>query len=71
MKIGRNDPCPCGAVDAQGKALKYKKCCLLKDEELEQLEKLEWEQWFAQDLAIGQDNLASANAANSTNLIAE
>jgi uncharacterized protein YecA (UPF0149 family) len=24
MKIGRNDPCPCGS----GK--KYKKCCLLK-----------------------------------------
>ncbi len=27
MSIGRNDPCPCGS----GK--KYKKCCLLKDEE--------------------------------------
>jgi len=26
MKIGRNDPCPCGS----GK--KYKKCCLKKDE---------------------------------------
>src|SRR5438874_1120241 len=26
MKIGRNDPCPCGS----GK--KYKKCCLAKDE---------------------------------------
>ena len=26
MKIGRNDPCPCGS----GK--KYKKCCLSKDE---------------------------------------
>ena len=26
MKIGRNDPCPCGS----GK--KYKKCCLDKDE---------------------------------------
>src|SRR3989339_546005 len=29
-KIGRNDPCPCGS----GK--KYKKCCLLKDEEKQQ-----------------------------------
>jgi hypothetical protein len=26
MKIGRNDPCPCGS----GK--KYKKCCFEKDE---------------------------------------
>lgn len=26
MKVGRNDPCPCGS----GK--KYKRCCLLKDE---------------------------------------
>jgi preprotein translocase subunit SecA len=26
-KVGRNDPCPCGAVDASGKPVKYKKCC--------------------------------------------
>ncbi len=26
-KVGRNDPCPCGAVDASGKPLKYKRCC--------------------------------------------
>jgi len=26
-KVGRNDPCPCGAVDAAGRPLKYKKCC--------------------------------------------
>jgi preprotein translocase subunit SecA len=26
-KVGRNDPCPCGAVDGSGKPLKYKKCC--------------------------------------------
>ena len=26
MKVGRNDPCPCGS------GRKYKKCCLLKDE---------------------------------------
>jgi len=27
-KVGRNDPCPCGAVDpATGKPIKYKKCC--------------------------------------------
>lgn len=31
MKIGRNDPCPCGS----GK--KYKKCCLAKDEKREAL----------------------------------
>ena len=27
MKVGRNDPCPCGS----GK--KYKKCCMMKDRE--------------------------------------
>ena len=27
VKVGRNDPCPCGAVDASGRPLKYKKCC--------------------------------------------
>jgi len=26
-KVGRNDPCPCGALDAAGRPLKYKKCC--------------------------------------------
>jgi preprotein translocase subunit SecA len=26
-KVGRNDPCPCGAVDGSGRPLKYKKCC--------------------------------------------
>lgn len=31
QKIGRNDPCPCGAVDSQtGKPKKYKKCCYPK-----------------------------------------
>jgi len=30
-KIGRNDPCPCGKTDANGKILKYKKCCFLKE----------------------------------------
>lgn len=27
-KIGRNDPCPCGATDENGKPIKYKNCCL-------------------------------------------
>ncbi len=26
-KVGRNDPCPCGAVDSTGKPRKFKKCC--------------------------------------------
>lgn len=26
-KIGRNDPCPCGKKDLNGKVMKYKKCC--------------------------------------------
>lgn len=28
VKIGRNDPCPCGKTDSNGKPLKHKKCCL-------------------------------------------
>jgi len=26
QKVGRNDPCPCGAKDSSGKTIKYKKC---------------------------------------------
>ena len=26
-KVGRNDPCPCGALDKDDKPVKYKKCC--------------------------------------------
>lgn len=26
-KVGRNDPCPCGAKDENGNPVKYKKCC--------------------------------------------
>jgi uncharacterized protein YecA (UPF0149 family) len=29
-KVGRNDPCPCGSKDQNGKPIKFKKCCLLK-----------------------------------------
>lgn len=36
MKVGRNDPCPCGKVDEHGKRKKYKHCCLSKDEKEEQ-----------------------------------
>ena len=31
MKIGRNDPCPCGS------GIKFKKCCAGKDEPGEQV----------------------------------
>ena len=27
LKIGRNDPCFCGAKDPEGNPIKYKKCC--------------------------------------------
>ncbi|MBA4320267.1 MAG: hypothetical protein C0412_17870 [Flavobacterium sp.] len=27
IKVGRNDPCPCGKIKTDGKPLKYKKCC--------------------------------------------
>ena len=26
-KIGRNEACPCGKLDANGKPIKFKKCC--------------------------------------------
>ena len=25
--VGRNDPCPCGALNVAGRPMKYKKCC--------------------------------------------
>ncbi len=30
MEVGRNAPCPCGALKPGGKPLKYKRCCWLK-----------------------------------------
>lgn len=27
-KVQRNDPCPCGSTDENGKPKKYKHCCL-------------------------------------------
>ena len=50
-KIGRNDPCPCGS------GLKYKKCCMLRQEELERVENLEWDKWFQADIALGKKNM--------------
>ena len=29
-KIGRNDPCPCGSIDKNGKHIKFKNCCMNK-----------------------------------------
>lgn len=29
-KIGRNEPCPCGAKKADGSPIKFKKCCIYK-----------------------------------------
>ena len=37
MKIERNDPCPCGSTK-NGKPVKYKNCCLRKDEEKQKQE---------------------------------
>ncbi len=31
VKIGRNDPCPCGELKPDGKPKKYKNCCLNKE----------------------------------------
>ena len=29
MTVGRNDPCPCGKRNKDGKPVKFKRCCLL------------------------------------------
>lgn len=29
-KVGRNEPCPCGAKKADGSPVKFKKCCIYK-----------------------------------------
>lgn len=28
--VGRNEPCPCGSVNSEGKPIKFKNCCLKK-----------------------------------------
>ena len=46
MKIGRNDKCPCGSKDKNGKPLKFKKCCLPKQKEAAlEAKKLRIQQW--------------------------
>jgi hypothetical protein len=54
-KTGRNSPCPCGST------LKYKKCCLPKQEEQEtimrQLEEENLQKWLEEDLKQGQKNI--------------
>lgn len=56
MKPERNNPCPCGS----GK--KYKKCCLLKEIEQDNLEQQEWEKWFKEDWEEGDKRLAKYEA---------
>jgi hypothetical protein len=56
MNIGRNDPCPCGS------GLKYKKCCLLKLEDMKRVEELEWQEWFKKDCEQGAANLEAYEA---------
>lgn len=56
--IGRNDPCPCGS----GK--KYKKCCLIKQEQQDawanKLANDDFEKWFTEDEALGKQRMAEA-----------
>ena len=47
MKTGRNAPCPCGS------GLKFKKCCIGKQDQL-------FEKWFEADLARGAENLKAS-----------
>jgi len=63
MKLGRNDPCPCGS----GK--KYKKCCLMRDERKshETLAKFVGNDWIEAELAKvkldGYNNMNPMNLA--------
>lgn len=65
MSIGRNDPCPCNSNK------KFKKCCLITQEQTQANNlkayqdrlaqyNLEWEEWFKNDQAVGQKNMAEA-----------
>jgi hypothetical protein len=48
-KIDRNVICP---LCNSGK--KYKKCCLLKEQEAKQKEIDDWNKWFEEDCKLGQ-----------------
>lgn len=43
-KVGRNEPCPCGRKDENGKPIKFKKCCLFpqSQREIEVFRNDEW-----------------------------
>jgi len=60
MKIERNNLCPCGS------GLKYKKCCLLKENEQEAKETQEWNEWFQKDVELGQKLMKEANCTHNT-----
>lgn len=53
-EISRNDLCPCGSL------LKYKKCCLKKQQELQHNENSNFEKWFEEDCKIGIENIKTA-----------
>ncbi len=69
MKIGNNERCYCGS----GK--KYKKCCMVKDSEVEKeartQEEKELDDWLREDWAEGLKNLAEVenNKNMSMNLV--
>lgn len=58
MNIGRNEQCPCGT------SLKYKKCCLPRQEaaeaEAKRIADIDFEEWFQKDQLIGAENLKNA-----------
>lgn len=60
MKIGVNDPCPCGSLK------KYKKCCLIKQQQQEADARKSlhesFEEWFKKDEELGKLRMAEQEA---------
>lgn len=65
LKIGRNDPCPCGSFDKDGSCKKYKKCCLRKPSPLSPEDVYKMNEQFLHATAKEHEEFVAAHARNT------
>jgi hypothetical protein len=61
MNPGRNDSCHCGS------GRKYKKCCLLRENEFRAARRALFIKEFMEDELLGQQRILESNAQNEIN----